>query len=650
MTITRKDLRFIGGACLLGIFLAGLIIGAAGLGPLAELERRIDDVAVAHFTPAAAEPHPSVAIVAIDEATVRAYPPFSPINRAMLGRLLKILEEAEPRAIGLDILLVDPTTDKVDQRLAERLRESKVPVVIATSLEDGRLLKLAPPFDSPEIRSAPANLPVDRSDGVLRLYQSAYRDSAGTLRPSLAARLAILASGDEIDISTEPRPIAWYGRLGQAVDGSPAVATFPAHALLSVPAAAKLLRGKIVLVGATFGANGDFVKSPFARLSRNGSGTPGVMMHAQVVAQLVDGRARAVPSAALEALLIVGALVFSATLVIVRPSAIAAIGLAVLVPLLWILAVLVVRQEWALTLPALSPALAFGAGVGAFSAYQARRLDRMQRQAIRALAQRVPAGVIDQMVASPDLLRIEGDARVVSVLFTDLAGFTHFSSGRTAADVMRFLRDYLEVVSDTVLSHGGTLDKFIGDAVMAFWGAPLDDPEHASRAITCARELDERCRALAAEHGLATRIGVHSGSAMVGFLGSRERLEYTAIGDTVNTASRVESANKHLGTTLCVTRDAVEATGDTPAALGLRRLGPVRLAGLERPTTLYTPIPANYDVAALGLYERAVTALELGELAEARRLFGCLSPDEVVQFQLSRCARAGSATVTLADK
>jgi len=650
LAITRKDLRFLGGAGILVILLTVLVGTVARLGPVVELERRIDDAAIAHFASGAVEPHPAVAVVAIDEATIRAYPPFSPIDREMLAHLLTILQAAAPRAIGLDILLADPTGSAADQRLADVLSDSPVPVVIATALKDGRRLALAAPFDVSEISSAVANLPVDRSDDVLRLYQPGFSDVDGTIHPTLAFRLVEAATGVQANLSDDARPIDWYGRPSVRETGSPAIATFPAHTFLSVPAAANLIRGKIVLIGTTFAANSDFVKTPFSRLEFDGAGIPGVMAHAQILAQLIDGRVRAVPSAGLRWLLITGALVLSAALAMARPSAVIAILLAAGVPVLWIILGLYVRRETGFPLPALPPALAFGAGVGAFSAYQARRLDQMQRQALRALAQRVPAGVIDQMIASPDLLNVDGDARVVTVIFTDLASFTRFSSERTAPEVMRFLRDYLEEVSETVLEHDGTIDKFIGDAVMAFWGAPLDQPDHARRAIACARDLDAKCRRIAGQHGIVTRIGVHTGEAMAGFVGSRKRLEYTVIGDTVNTASRVEGANKYLRTTLCVTGETIAAAGQDSAALGLRFVARVRLSGRDEPVALYTTIPDGYDRETTGRYAEAATTLDDGEFERARSLFDCVPVDAVVEFQLERCRLGPPVVVSFTDK
>src|SRR4029079_10696449 len=146
-------------------------------------------------------------------------------------------------------------------------------------------------------------------------------------------------------------------------------------------------------------------------------------------------------------------------------------------------------------------------------------------------------------------------------------GFTTLSETRSPEEVIALLNRYFTLQVDVVFNHGGSLDKFIGDCIMAMWGAPLDDPDHARHAVACALDMADTLQAfkreLGAEHlGFDVGIGLHSGPAVVGLMGSDLRQEYTAIGDTVNLASRVEGLPKDAGRRILVSRDTAERCGD----------------------------------------------------------------------------------------
>src|SRR5882672_8625133 len=156
---------------------------------------------------------------------------------------------------------------------------------------------------------------------------------------------------------------------------------------------------------------------------------------------------------------------------------------------------------------------------------------------------------------------IETGRREVTLLFSDIRGFTTLSESRKPEEVIDLLNRYFSLQVEVVFNHGGSLDKFIGDCIMAIWGAPLDDPDHAKRAVACALEMADTLqvfkRSLGPEApaGFDVGIGIHSGPAVVGLMGSQRRLEYTAIGDTVNLASRVEGLTKDAGVRILVSRE-----------------------------------------------------------------------------------------------
>lgn len=194
----------------------------------------------------------------------------------------------------------------------------------------------------------------------------------------------------------------------------------------------------------------------------------------------------------------------------------------------------------------------------------------------------VPATLVRQVVESGEEVRVGGREEELTVFFSDVQGFTTISEGLEPQALTELLSDYLEVVTRTLLDHGATVDKYIGDGVMAFWGAPLPDADHATHAcqaaVECQRELDvlnERWQDQG-RPALKTRIGIHTGLAVVGNVGSSERLNYTAMGDTVNTAARLEGANKQFGTRIMISDATRQRIGD---GFETRPLGDVELKG-----------------------------------------------------------------------
>jgi adenylate cyclase len=196
--------------------------------------------------------------------------------------------------------------------------------------------------------------------------------------------------------------------------------------------------------------------------------------------------------------------------------------------------------------------------------------------------------IVDEILAGRVVLG--GEVRVATVLMSDLRGFTPLSERMRPEDVVSLLNRYLDLMVDVVLQHGGTIDKFIGDAILAVWGVPLTRPDDAPQAVRAAVAMLERLdalnleRAAAGEAPLLVGIGLHTGPVVAGNIGSARRMEYTVIGDTVNTASRIEQVTKSVGARLLLSAETVAAAGDIVA---VRALDPVSVKGKEKPLLLY---------------------------------------------------------------
>jgi adenylate cyclase len=228
------------------------------------------------------------------------------------------------------------------------------------------------------------------------------------------------------------------------------------------------------------------------------------------------------------------------------------------------------------------------------SLYRYGLLDK-ERRHIRRLFQRyLSPAMVDRVVASDQLPELGGELRELTILFCDLRGFTALSERLEAAALTRVVNGFLQAATDAILAHGGTVDKYVGDAVMAFWNAPLEQPEHATLACRAALEIRRRIEALnrAPEHRnlprLEAGIGINTGRCTVGNFGSTHRFDYSAIGDAVNIAARLESETReHDMAILLGPETAAKVTG-----LATVSIGTLKLRGRAEPLAIYALVAA----------------------------------------------------------
>lgn len=248
-----------------------------------------------------------------------------------------------------------------------------------------------------------------------------------------------------------------------------------------------------------------------------------------------------------------------------------------------------------------------------------------------AFAQYVSGAVVDQIAKSPEKLTLSGEDKEVSILFSDIRGFTSLSEKMSPQDVTEMLRAYFTPMTGVITETGGTLDKFIGDAIMAFWNAPLDVPDHQDCAVKAALGMLSELKILNKEIKerwdieIKIGLGIHSGRVSVGNMGSQDLFDYTIIGDNVNLASRVEGLTKAYGLALLVTEPVKEACG---ADLVFQEVDCVRVKGKKEPVILYTafePEQGNGIKEELEFHRQALIHYKNREFEEAGGIFARLS-------------------------
>jgi adenylate cyclase len=285
--------------------------------------------------------------------------------------------------------------------------------------------------------------------------------------------------------------------------------------------------------------------------------------------------------------------------------------------------------------------------------------DRADAERARsALARYFSPKLADQLATDPRFMQLGGERRVGTFLFTDLADFTPLVESGDPGAVVQLLNEYLDGVTQAVFAHEGTVVKILGDAVYAMFGAPAEQADHAARAVRCAIDIDCFARRFAESQNRAgiplgrTRIGVNTGTAIIGNFGGEVFFDYTAHGDAINVAARLEGANKHLGTHICVSGSTVAEIPDFHG----RPVGELLLKGREGPLMTFEPLPlAAASSPETEEYRAAYAMLAAGDAAGARKAFAALvsryGDDPLASFHLQRllAGRTG-VRVELAEK
>jgi len=585
-----------------------------------------------------------VTLVVYTDQTLFDYGKRSPLPRNVLAAALRTIDSMNPKAIGIDILFDQPQDE--DGELLDTFWSMQTPVAIAyaeqeTNEEDINYFQqeyleaFLDELEGSKVR--PASVRLDESYGVTRVWPEIFDHL-----PPLLGRVMLEEGGDGdktlpgYEGAIRYRHMALEGEIdpetGAAQDFVPIfpeldIALFANEELMAIPEVANELRPLIedryVLIGGNI-IDLDRVETSFSSI--NGETPAGTRVQATLVAQMLDGAAYK-PVSQIYLWFFAIAVVITAAL-----TALLEIKSWKFVPLLLGQLLLFAGIPFFLhargidtyEFPAIGPALgwllAFMAVVSAARAASAAQ----RRFAQGALGKYLPTSIADEIIEKPELLQLGGSKREIYVVFSDLEGFTKMSHVLEPEMVAKLLNRYLEMLSQVVLDNGGILDKFIGDAVVAFWGAPISRPDDADRAARAAYALwqageDFRKEVEEMDPTLPkigkTRVGMHFGEAVVGNFGGENRIQYTALGDSMNTAARLESGNKAF-------RTSVMASGDIAGRTSLdwwRPMGKVVLSGRSSPIALFEPAPDFPEEDRKALAD-ALELLERDQAASLARL------------------------------
>ncbi len=638
-----------------------------------DLESVAYDLRVLAFAPPT-KPSDAIVLVWLDEATMQGLPYRSPVPRDFLATLHGAIMKAQPWMVAYDVFFKDPSFPDADRAL-ERAIAGTTTYAVAPMREDGAVDRPLPAFAELLTGVGLADLPFNPFDATVRTARLRYATKEGPF-PTFAALLATAAAGDSAEaairdeakapgigpLSTTPflgdggeffiRFSAPPGKSGSAEN---AFKSYSAALVAKGLIPAAWLAEKIVLVGAAYEDLKDTYATPYFARATRFARMSGVELHANILSSLLTGQFYyALRPWQGVALLLAVSLLVALPSALAGPfrAALAALGVAALE----VAGAVACFRAFGVVLPVVSPLIAAGLSCGAGLGFQALTEGRSRRYIKSAFARYVPPAVVERLSEDPEGLKLGGEQRDVTSLFSDIASFTSISERMDPQTLVGFLNEYLGRMNEELFRRGATLDKYEGDAIIAFFNAPLVVPDHARAAVLAAlgmRRVDREISAAWSQRlgrEVVTRIGLNAGPAVVGNVGSEGRFDYTAIGDTINLASRLEGANKFYGTTILAAEPVIAALAESALPILSRPVDRVRVKGKQVPIRLYEVVGERAEIGAelMGTlftpYLEAVELLEAARLSEARtlaeKILSAHPADGPTASLLKRCDRA----------
>jgi len=573
----------------------------------------------------------NIVIVTVDEKSLERYGRW-PWSRVRQAELVRKIMAGKPSVLAVDIFYPEHESKKADAALGAVLKKHKGRIVLAAGFDVGEDQRSEPPDylldnaltdikdqsrlkDAVTVTRRKTSIPVLSSqallghvyspsdlDGKLRweTLSLKYRDD---VYPSLSLMTAARASGAGLEsIALFAGRGIQLGKTFIPTDGSGrmrinylgkegSVISISAADVLSGAYRASGLRNKVVFLGTSAISTYDFAVTPFsARM-------PGVEKNATIVENILDQRfIHDAPLSATALLIIATGLLLSFLLPRLRAVAGIALSIGLMAAFAALNQYLFGRGQYVNFFYPFSNLFLITAFSGS---YKYLIEERRARDIKKMFSHYVSPKIVDQLIANPELAKLGGYRKEITVLFSDVRGFTTFSESRKPEEVVEHLNEYLHEMTNIIFKWDGTLDKFVGDEIMAFWGAPLDQPDHAELAIKCALnmsgrldELQEKWRS-EGKYPLDNGIGINTGDVLVGNIGSADKkMDYTIIGDHVNLGARVETLTRKYDSRVLITEFTYAkiehlAREGKLYRVDMKEMDTVKVKGKEIPVKIY---------------------------------------------------------------
>ena len=603
-----------------------------------------------------------------------------PWPRELYGAIVDFCRRGGAKALVLDVLFTEASSYGVsdDQRLSEAIRSNGAvcgAMVLGSKMADTAAWPAAIPrpglsiqglddwigrshprdldfpraqFPIPELAStlrmlANTDIPPDKVDGVYRRAPLFSRFD-GQVLPSEALGAYLFGENGEHRMSISPGALVIDGKTVPIDSDGRALLRFrgPSLTYRSYSAQSIIQSEQQLLEGKSLNLDPASLKGAYVFFGFTASGLfdlkptpmsgsyPGVEVNATMLDNLLSSDyERPVPDWAKLAIIVV--LSALAALAVTRVAG--AIGNAIVYLVFVPVAPVLGFAAYGLGfwMPIVAAEVAVLASLVGSSLLNYATEGRQKRYIKSAFTQYLSPAVIEQLIAHPDKLELGGERRDLTIFFSDIQGFTGISEALSPEELTALLNDYLTAMVDIIQDEGGTIDKFEGDAIIAFWNAPIDLPDHALRGVRatlrCQRALAELRPAFKAKIGkeMYMRVGMNSGPAVVGNMGSRTRFDYTMLGDAVNLAARLEGVNKQFGTYTMISAATLGLMGP---GFPTRELSRIAVVGRKEPVTVFEPMyPDEYETRKpiLDIFAQGLSLYYEGRFEEAGALFDSIA-------------------------
>ena len=547
--------------------------------------------------------HKDIIIVSIDSESINKIGQW-PWPREVFGKALLELQKNPPSTASIDVIFSESSRygNSDDAALAQALNKISFPVILPVEAQPlilekdnlpaaGKFLKPLPELElTKSVTLGHVNLVLD-ADGVARRFPLKIGDF-NAMPYEIAKKSGLEIPGEEnlVNINrivfSSPtgsiRRVPFWRVLEDNVPRSQSDRDPGLNGL----GTGELLKDKIVLIGVTAADLHDEKPTPFSR----GTQMSGVEIQANILNMLVSGYRLAPLNFSATFLWIFAAAFFSEAVFLILKGALwPLLGNIFLGFIYSATAVFLFDKGTAVNLIHLNFAWILStAGLLSYR-YFASEKGRWEMKAL--FSKYVSKDVLEEILKNPGKVKLGGEGREVTVFFSDVKGFTTLSEKSTPQELVGVMNEYFTLMTEEVLKRGGVLDKYIGDAIMAFWGAPIDDEQQADHALQAAIGMTEKLKTLnvklkkSGKPEIGMRIGIYTGPALAGNIGSELRLNYTVMGDTVNVASRLEGINKEYGTQIIIGENT---KNQLKGSYNLKKLGSVTVKGREEPLNIYT--------------------------------------------------------------
>jgi len=525
-----------------------------------------------------------IVIISIDDDSIAKIGQW-PWPREEYAKLLAVLAKNPPKVVGIDVLFAEASrvAKRDDEKLVQSLKQSAFPIVLASRVADG-VTPLPQFVESQNVTVGEVSLVVD-PDGVVR--RANFENSfAMQINQAVPPPSGGATAGNTIATGR----IVWAGPPG----------TFrrvPFYRVLEDKALAVKLKDKIVLVGSTAT---DLHDEQITAIDR-GTAMPGVEIQANLANMLYKNVFVREAGGILVLLLILLVTLMLALAFIYlsgmwRPilTSLAVFGVMIIV--------LIIAWGENITLPIFYPSLVWFLSASGQVLYRYFGSERSQREIRSLFAKYVSGDVLEEILRNPSEVKLGGEEREVTVLFSDVRGFTTLSESMNPTELTAFINRYLTVMTEVILDNRGVVDKYIGDAIMAFWGAPVTTNTHALDAAKAATAMVERLEQFNQENkALSLReidigVGLNSGKVVVGNMGSHQRFDYTVMGDAVNLSSRLEGLTKAYRAQVIASESVLALAGvDELASAGIRtrEIDQVKVKGKNNAVKIFELVPPS---------------------------------------------------------